>query len=122
MVLGTSDLSNLSTSHVVLVLTLFYKGAYLTSMSIYQKALKQFRSIVKSRSNSFLEPTNTKQLGESFLLLKATGAIDGVRNHDCVILSLCQSTTLRNYMHVSYRQVKGNRRLTRVYHASYYQA
>jgi len=95
MVLGTSDLSNYiyipcsfgvdvilqgglfdfnvnPTSHVVLVLTLFYKGAYLTSMSIYQKALKQFRSIVKSRSNSFLEPTNTKQLGKSFLLLKTT--------------------------------------------------
>ena len=42
---------------------IFNKGAYLIYISIYQKALNLFNSIMKTRSNSFLEPISTKQYG-----------------------------------------------------------
>ena len=35
-----------------------------------------FSSIVKSRSNPFLEPTSTKQQGKHFLLKETTGAFE----------------------------------------------
>ena len=44
-----------------LFLTIFNEGAYLILKSIFHKALNLFSSIVKSRSNPFLEPTSTKQ-------------------------------------------------------------
>ena len=49
---------------LVLVLTIFNEGAYLTFKSIFHKALIYFSSIVKSRSNPFLEPTSTKPLAQ----------------------------------------------------------
>mgnify|MGYP007133235992 CR=1 FL=1 len=41
--------------------TMLNEGAYLTSKSIFNKALHLFSSIVKSRSNLFIEPASTKQ-------------------------------------------------------------
>ena len=38
--------------------------------------------LCKSRSNPFLEPTSTKQLESSFLLMETTVAFDGAQTHD----------------------------------------
>ena len=53
---------------LVLVLTISNEGAYLTFLS--QSSIRPsicFSSIVKSRSNPFLEPTSTKQVRVKFL-------------------------------------------------------
>jgi len=44
-----------------------------------------FSSIVKSRSNPFLEPTSTKQWGKRFLVKETSGAFDGVRQDWSII-------------------------------------
>ena len=64
-----------------------------------------FSSIVKSRSNPFLEPTSTKQEGYSFLLKETTGAFDGARTHDLPITSetsnpLCHAAPFTVYIGV----------------------
>jgi len=43
--------------------------------SMFHKALVYFSSIMKSRSNSFLEPTSTKQRGQNLLLKETMGAL-----------------------------------------------
>jgi len=45
------------------VLTIFNEGAYLTFKYFFHKAFNYFSSIVKSRSNPFLEPISTNQYG-----------------------------------------------------------
>ena len=43
---------------------------------------KQYFGLCKSCSNPFLEPTSTKQLEQSFLIMETMGAFDGDRTHD----------------------------------------
>ena len=65
-----------------------YFWRYLTRRLIWHLSQSSIRpsiyisSIVKSRSNLFLEPTSTKQQGLSFLLKETTGAFDGSWTHD----------------------------------------
>ena len=51
----------LSLIGIILFLTIFNEGAYLTVKSVSIRPSIYFSSIVKSRSNPFPEPTSTKQ-------------------------------------------------------------
>ena len=59
----------------------------MTLKSIFHKAIHVFSSIVKSQWNAFLEPTRTKQQGNSVLLMETTGFFDWTRTHDLHITS-----------------------------------
>ena len=59
-----------------------------------------FSSIVKSRSNPFLESTSIKQW--SFLLKEITGSFDGVRTYECQITSQTRYPLRRPSGQVSY--------------------
>ena len=84
----------------VFVLTIFTEGLiwHLSQSSI--RPSLYFSSIVKSRSNPFLESTSIKQW--SFLLKEITGSFDGVRTYECQITSQTRYPLRRPSGQVSY--------------------
>ena len=61
---------------------MLFKYWYNIEVSLYYYTFRSIFCLNNPRLNPFPEATNTKQLGESFLLNETMGSFDGARTHD----------------------------------------